>query len=274
MLGPPEHASRVGGLLGFVLLVSAGTSSATALQLCYVRIWSLPRFGVIRSSWRASAWLAAFVGTFVLTGLADATFQDVPGASGVLLTFSLAGAVLFWWWTPHLLLAGRVSWRDLLPGAILTGGTLIALVWISPLLMPGFVSSGESEFGPLGTVFVVMLWLTIVCSIVVFCAIAGHVIATDPRLARLLRPAALQRSAARSAAWLRPAARSAASLRPAARSAASLRPTRLPRLAAWERLAAWVHPAALPRPARLADESALSSGARKPEANGRHARPR
>ena len=32
-----------------------------------------------------------------------------------------------------------------------------------------------------------MVWLTIVCSIVVFCAIAGQVIATVPRLSRLLR---------------------------------------------------------------------------------------
>ncbi len=47
MLGPPEHASRVGGLLGFVLLVSAGTSIATALQRCYERIWSARRGGPV-----------------------------------------------------------------------------------------------------------------------------------------------------------------------------------------------------------------------------------
>ena len=107
-------------------------------------------------------------------------------ATQLLLLIALGGAFLFWWWTPHLLLAGQIGWRALLPSAALTGGVLVALLWISPLLMPGFVASSEYEFGPLGTVFVVMLWLTIVCSIVVFCAIAGQVIATGPRLSRLL----------------------------------------------------------------------------------------
>jgi membrane protein len=187
MLGIPAHAARVGGALGFALVVAAGLSTATALQRGYERIWSLRRLGVVRSAWRTAAWLAACVLAFGLSGLADDAVKNMPGSSELLLFIALAGAFLFWWWTPHLLLAARIRWRALLPGAVLTGGVLVALLWISPLLMPGFVTNSEYEFGPLGTVFVVMLWLTIVCSIVVFCAIAGQVIVTMPRLSRLLR---------------------------------------------------------------------------------------
>jgi hypothetical protein len=85
---------------------------------------------------------------------------------------------------------------------VLTGGVLVALLWLSPLLMPNFVVSSEDEFGPLGTVFVVMLWLTIVCSIVVFCGVAGHLAATEPRLARLLRLAAHRGAAAAEVAGI------------------------------------------------------------------------
>ncbi len=186
MLGGPGHAARVGGVLGFALVVSAGLSTASALQRGYERIWSLGRHGVLRSAWRSTAWLAACVLAFGLSGLAGSAVTNLPGSNELLLLIALAGAFLFWWWTPHLLLAGHIGWRALLPTAALTGGVLVALLWISPLLMPGFVTSSEYEFGPLGTVFVVMLWLTIVCSIVVFCAIAGQVIATGPRLSRLL----------------------------------------------------------------------------------------
>ena len=187
MLAGPGHAARVGGVLGFLLVVAAGASTASALQHGYERIWSLPRVGVVRSAWRSTAWLAACVLAFGLSGLAASAVRNLPGSDELLLLISLAGAFLFWWWTPHLLLAGRIGWRSLLPSAATTGGVLVALLWISPLLMPNFVGSSEYEFGPLGTVFVVMLWLTIVCSIVVFCAIAGQVMATDPRLSRLLR---------------------------------------------------------------------------------------
>ncbi len=185
MLGP-GHAARVGGVAGFALVVSAGVSTANALKRGYERIWSLPRLGLLRSAWRSTVWLAACVLVFGLSGLAASAVEDLPGSGQLLLLMSLAGIFLFWWWTPHLLLAGRVGWRTLLPSAVLTGGVLVVLLLISPLFMPNFVASSESEFGPLGTVFVVMLWLTIVCSIVVFCAIAGHVTATEPRLSRLL----------------------------------------------------------------------------------------
>ena len=186
MLGVPGHAARVGGALGFALVVAAGLSTATALQRGYERIWSLRRLGVVRSAWRSAAWLAACVLAFGLSGLADDAVKNAPSSNVLLLFIALPGAFLFWWWTPHLLLGARIPWRTLAPGGVLTGGVLVALLWISPLLMPGFVTSSEYEFGPLGTVFVVMLWLTIVCSIVVFCAIAGQVVTTMPRLSRLL----------------------------------------------------------------------------------------
>jgi len=187
MLAGPGHAARVGGTLGFVLVVSAGASTANALQRGYERVWSLRRLGVLRSAWRSTVWLTACVLAFALSGLAADALKNTPGSSTLAFLISLAGGFLFWWWTPHLLLAGRVGWRTLLPSAAATGGALVALLWLSPLVMPGFVTSSEYEFGPLGTVFVVMLWLTIVCSIVVFCAIAGHVVASDERISRLIR---------------------------------------------------------------------------------------
>lgn len=189
ILAGPAHAARVGGALGFILVVSAGASTASALQRGYERIWGLRRLGVVRSAWRSAVWLTACVVAFALSGFADSALQGTPGASSLAALITLSGAFLFWWWTPHLLLAARISWRSLLPGAALTGGALVALLWLSPLVMPGFVASSEDEFGPLGTIFVVMVWLTIVCSIIVFCGIIGHVVATDERMSRLTRRA-------------------------------------------------------------------------------------
>ena len=192
ILAGPGRVARVGGAVGIVLLLAAGLSFVTALQRAYEKVWQLPRLGVVRSSWRVVAWLAACVLVFVLSGLADAGFRGVPGGTAVLVLVGLAGTLLFWWWTPHLLLGARAGWRALLPSAVLTGGQLAGLVWLSPLITPTFVANMEGEFGPFGTVFVVMAWLTIVCSMVVFGAIVGEVIARDRRVARWTRPPAQQ----------------------------------------------------------------------------------
>lgn len=192
MLANPGRVARVGGAVGLFLLVSAGISFVTALQRAYERVWQLPRLGVVRSSWRALAWLIVCTLGFVLSGLADVALRGVPAGTAVLTLIGVIGAVLLWWWTPHLLLGARVGWRALLPSAVLTGGQLVVLVWLSPLIMPTFVATTEGEFGPLGTVFVVMIWLTIVCSMVVFGGIIGEVIARDRRAAPWTRPPAPQ----------------------------------------------------------------------------------
>ena len=188
MLASPGRVARVGGVVGLVLLISAGISFVTALQRAYERIWQLPRLGVVRSSWRAVAWLVVCTLGFVLSGLADVALRGVPGSEAVLALIGVTGMVLLWWWTPHLLLGGRAGWRALLPSAVLTGGEFVVLTVLSPLIMPTFVANTEGEFGPLGTVFVVMVWLTIVCSMIVFGAIIGEVIARDRRVAQWARP--------------------------------------------------------------------------------------
>src|SRR5260370_27833498 len=59
MLGVPGHAARVGGMFGFVLLISAGLSTASALHRGYARIWRLRRLRPLRSPRRATAWARA-----------------------------------------------------------------------------------------------------------------------------------------------------------------------------------------------------------------------
>lgn len=188
----PGRVARVGGAVGLLLTLSAAFSVAAALQRAYEKSWQLPRLGVVRSSWRFAGWLIACALSFVLSGIADAVLGSGPASTAVLILLGLAGSVLFWWWTPHLLLGGRVGWRALLPGSVLTGGVLGALIWLSPLIMPAFVASTEWEFGPIGTVFVVMLWLMIVGSVVILGAIVGEVIARDRRVMAWARPPAPQ----------------------------------------------------------------------------------
>src|SRR5260370_40954398 len=120
------------------------------------------RVGRRGGGWRAAAWVGACVLALGLSGLAASAVKSLPESNALVVLIALAGAFLFWWWTPHLLLGGRIGWGALLPSAALTGRVLGTLLWISPLLMPGIGASSEYKFGPLGTGFVGMGWLTLV----------------------------------------------------------------------------------------------------------------
>ena len=53
--------------------------------------------------------------------------SDVPLTRVVHLSLQLGFNVLLWWWTAHLLLQGRVSWRALLPGAVVSAVLVVLL---------------------------------------------------------------------------------------------------------------------------------------------------
>src|SRR4029434_120277 len=103
------RAELQGGLTVFGLLVvfASATSFTRALQRVYELAWGLPRLG-IRASLRGLAWLLAVVAYLAVLGTAI-RFAGA-GVPGTLLRSVLAtsGAVLLWWWTPYVLLVGRV----------------------------------------------------------------------------------------------------------------------------------------------------------------------
>jgi membrane protein len=73
-------------------------------------------------------------------------------ASGAQLLLSAA----FWWWTLHCLLAGRITWRRLFPGGLVTAicysgvGVYVTLFGSSSIL------SNEASYGPIGAVMTLL----------------------------------------------------------------------------------------------------------------------
>ena len=87
--------------------------------------------------------------------------RQVGPAGGHVLIFvcEFAITVLFWWWTVHFLLLGRIRWRALFPTAVATGFCLTGLGVFSLLLFSGSVISGEKSYGPIGVVLVLLYYL-------------------------------------------------------------------------------------------------------------------
>ncbi|GAA2745906.1 YhjD/YihY/BrkB family envelope integrity protein [Kitasatospora cinereorecta] len=174
--------------LGLAALAVFGLSLMAAVQNAYARIWGRPA-APWHGVWRQAVALVGLIGYILV-----AAWSGVPGRGTAaqplarVLVMLIVG-VLFFWWLQHLLLAGRVPWPRLLPGAVATVLALFGLRIFSRLVFAPMLASEAVSYGPVGTVLVVQSWLIGVGYAVYGGALAG----------RFLDPAALAARARRGA---------------------------------------------------------------------------
>jgi len=85
--------------------------------------------------------------------------------------------LLLWWWTPYVLLLGRVRARALLPTGLVTGAALLVLGRVSSVVVPRAIRGNERQFGTIGVVFAIESWLVVVAGAVVGAAVMSAVLA-------------------------------------------------------------------------------------------------
>jgi membrane protein len=176
---PSQWSSGV--VIGVVLLIVSVVGFARTLQRLYHAAWDLPPPG-----WRGLG-----------TGLAGAT-GVVAGAAVLLLSAPLlhaigsavlltglvqaVGAAALWWAVLRLLLGGRVTWRALLPGAVITGVGQSLVMLVSGLVVPAFVERESARYGLIGIAFVLVSWLVVLGVLLVVAAVTSAELTTDRRL--------------------------------------------------------------------------------------------
>lgn len=186
VLTDPEGKSlrETTGAIGLLITLLSATSFSRAMARVCERAWGLPRSSTRTAAWRWVVWLLALVLVVFLQG----PIRDGFGAGlwlGTPLLFLLATGV--WLWTQHLLLAGRVPWPRLLPGAVLAAAAATALGLTARLYMPAALNRALSEYGALGMVLALLSWLIVLCAAVTFAVTIGAVLADEPPLNRFLR---------------------------------------------------------------------------------------
>ncbi|GAA4983113.1 hypothetical protein GCM10025734_04850 [Kitasatospora paranensis] len=92
-----------------------------------------------------------------------------------LAVIGLIGFTLYWWVTMWVLLAGRMSWRSLLPSACATGVYYLGMGVVFSFVASGMVRSNSEEYGPIGVVFVLMSWLIGLGVVIILGAVTGTV---------------------------------------------------------------------------------------------------
>jgi membrane protein len=173
------------GVLGLFIALASATSFSRAMVRVCERAWQLPKASTRITAWRWVVWLIVIVLFVFLQG----PIREGFGAGVVLgtpLFFLLSTGV--WLWTQHLLLAGRVPWLPLLPGAVLTGAATTALGLTARVYLPVAFNRALAEYGSLGLVLAMLSWLIALCAAVTFALTIGATLAEAPPLDRYVNP--------------------------------------------------------------------------------------
>ena len=157
----------------WVFFILGGIAAAAAIQELYERAFELGRRGA-KDMLRGAIWLAVLVGCSALASWAGPALRGAGGP--VLLT--VVGLVVFsgfWWFTIWFLLAGRISWRGVLPAAVATAVFWVGMEAVFAVVFSGIVTSDDKKYGPIGVVFALMSWLIAIGVVIILGAVAGIV---------------------------------------------------------------------------------------------------
>ena len=184
----PSEVRAQTGLIGLLITFFSATSFARAVQRMYERIWEAPHIGGVVGARRCFVWL---VGWLLTLQLVSALIQFIGGDSLLLGTMRIGVQMVLasalWLVTARLLLFGRVPWRHLALGALLTG--VLATVYSrgSSLVMPLYVDQNAEQFGTLGVILAISTWLIGFAAVLVGSALVGRVVSEDPTVRRVVR---------------------------------------------------------------------------------------
>jgi membrane protein len=159
LIAPGNHAVTSLSALGGILIILGAIGIASTLQAWYERVYDQPP---AKTWWRQLAdrllWLAGFVFYLASQEFIGRELAGV-GARIPIYIVTFAIAVVFYWWTIHVLLLGRLSWTELFPGGLATAVCITGLSVFSSLLFSGQIVSSANDYGPIGVMMILLSWL-------------------------------------------------------------------------------------------------------------------
>ena len=160
LMSSGSHTVKDLSILGVALVLLGALGMASTLQVWYQRVYDQPPARKwTRQLANRHLWLGGLLGYLTAPDFAWTQLKQAGAArvTTYIATFILAAA--FYWWTPHVLLLGRITWRRLFPAAIATAVSVTGLGVFSALLFSGQIVSSDVDYGPIGVVMVLLSYL-------------------------------------------------------------------------------------------------------------------
>lgn len=162
--------------IGGLAAIWAGLGAANALQTALDEVWDTPAYerpnGAVQRLRAITFLLILAVGLSISTVAVSATsFLDSSGATvvlGLVVSFLVNVAILmatFW-----MMISGRNSWRELLPGAVLAGGALVGLQALGRWVVSRHITGASDTYGTFAIVIALLSWFYLVSRVVLLSA--------------------------------------------------------------------------------------------------------
>ncbi len=162
--------------LGSALFAMAGAlffglGFGRVLQLVHARAWQIPLRGKQTDQALYATVLLGVYGLILLLLVQLNELKGSPRWVGLTLAVGwIALLVGFFVWAPWLLTHKQIARRDLLPGAVVTGIGLVALMVVSRFVMQYWVDLYARDYGGLGVVLAIYFWLALSSAVIVMAA--------------------------------------------------------------------------------------------------------
>jgi len=159
-----------------LLLSFVGTIAvARSVEVIYERAYDHPPLGRAIGWLRCLVWVV-FVAAIVIGDAAvGKTLRDDPAGAAVISVVEFVGFALFFWWSIHFLLAGRETWRAVLPAAIATSGFWLGLGVFAAFYFSSSIVSDSKTYGPIGVTFTLVTWFVAMGAVLTLGAVFGAV---------------------------------------------------------------------------------------------------
>jgi membrane protein len=175
-------------VFALVTAVVFSTGVAAVQQRAFELIWTLPRIISVGGYLRQLVWTVVLGGYSLLllgVGRAGRELHESVGFTALLGMALIQGVLtfIFYWWSQRWLLAGRVGWRALFPGALAVGIGTSIMFRLTRVIMPGQMAWPVRAYGLIGGVFILAAWLMILC-VVIFAGVLLGALLTERRAER------------------------------------------------------------------------------------------
>jgi membrane protein len=160
LMSSGRHAVTTLSIVGAAVVLLGAMGMASTLQVWYQRVYDQPPSQkLIRQLADRLLWLVGLLGYLTLQDFSWTHLKQVGGARVSVYVATFILALAFYWWTPHVLLLGRVAWSRLFPGAVATAVSVTGLGVFSALVFSGQITSSDADYGSLGVMMVLLSYL-------------------------------------------------------------------------------------------------------------------
>jgi membrane protein len=168
---PPSVAGSL-TLLSIVTVLVSASSFARSIQRTYELAWNLPARGLRRS---LAGVEGACILLFALVALAflASSVEDLPAGPILSVVVQTCVAIPGWWLAGRLLLSRRVSWRLLLPGAVVSAVGNVLVSTAGAVYVPHLIERNTERYGVIGVAIALISWLVVLSVLIVVSAVVG-----------------------------------------------------------------------------------------------------